>query len=290
MEILMKRLVIFCAGFLLCCSALAQSPQRIVAAGGSLVELLYTLEAGNQLVGVDETATWPPQVNALPHIGYWKQLNIEGILALRPDTFISWQDAEPQMVFDQLAQHNIRVVKLPRTPATLERMYENIQTLAAVVNAPEKGQALVADLRQRLDRVAQQNAAQTQPVRVMFLLAPGGGVPQVAGKGSVADAILMLAGGKNVATHRQYRTWSSEAIIAANPDVIVVTTQSGQRARERLAVSVPGITRTAAWKNQRIVAIDQALILGMGPRIVDAVEYLNAQFGSKPQSDDAIGR
>ena len=60
----------------------------------------------------------------------------------------------------------------------------------------------------------------------MFLLSPGGSAPQVAGVGSVADAILTLAGAKNVATHPQYRSWSGEAIIAARPDVIVVTTQS----------------------------------------------------------------
>lgn len=39
---------------------------------------------------------------------------------------------------------------------------------------------------------------------------------------------------------------------------------------------IPGITRTTAWKNKRIIAIDQAL--GMGPRIADAVEQLHQQM------------
>ena len=42
--------------------------------------------------------------------------------------------------------------------------------------------------------------------------------------------------------------------------------------------TIAGITRTNAWKNQRIVVIDQALILGMGPRVTDAVETLHRQF------------
>ncbi|QHM72389.1 Hemin-binding periplasmic protein HmuT [Mixta intestinalis] len=281
---MMKKFAMTLAGWLLCGSVLAQNPppQRIVAAGGSLVELIWALDAGDKVVGVDETAVWPPQVKQLPQIGYWKQLSIEGILSLRPDLFITWQDAEPRLIFDQLKHHNIRTVALPRTPATPERLYENILALAEAVQAAEKGQALVASLRQRLDRVAGRNACQTHPVRVMFLLAPGGSTPQVAGEGSVANVILTLAGGKNVATHRQYRSYSSEAIIAANPDVIVVTSQSGQGARDKLAASVPGIDRTAAWKNQRIVEIDQSLILGMGPRIVDAVEYLHQQFWPQP--------
>lgn len=42
--------------------------------------------------------------------------------------------------------------------------------------------------------------------------------------------------------------------------------------------AIAGITHTVAWKNQRIVAVDQALILGIGPRIADAVEALHQQF------------
>lgn len=117
----------------------------------------------------------------------------------------------------------------------------------------------------------------------MFLLSPGGGVPQIAGTESVAGTILSLAGGQNIASHAEYKTYSGEAIIAANPDVIVVTTQSFAAADGKKQLgNVAGVTRTAAWKNQRIVEIDQSLILGMGPRIIDAVEFLQQQLYPNP--------
>ncbi|MEQ4921909.1 heme/hemin ABC transporter substrate-binding protein [Proteus hauseri] len=257
--------------------------ERWVVAGGSISELIYAMNAGDKIVGVDETTSYPEQTKSLPHIGYWKQLSTEGILSLRPTTFVTWDDAEPKMVLRQLAQHKVNVISLPRTPATFELMLENIRTLSISLDTQTEAEALIAALQTRLALVAEKNQQIKQPVKVMFFLSPGGGIPQVAGKTSVADAILTLAGGNNIATHENYRIYSAEAIIAADPEVIVITTQSQEnhtgnlRSTNGLA-SVPGVSMTQAWKNQRIIEIDQSLILGMGPRIVDGVELLHQQF------------
>lgn len=271
----MKKLLI---GLLsLACVFSAQSADRLVVAGGSLSELIYAMGIGNRVVGVDETTSYPPETAALPHIGYWKQLSSEGILSLHPDSFITWQDAGPQIVLDQLRAQKVNVVTLPRVPATVEQMYANIRELAQTLRIPEQGETLIDRIRQRLDRVQHNVAAKNAPVKAMFILSAGGSAPQVAGKGSVADAIMTLAGAQNVATHAQYKSYSAESLIAANPEVIVVTSQMVDGGLARLS-TIAGITHTAAGKNQRIVAIDQALILGMGPRVADAVEALHQQF------------
>lgn len=284
--LIMKKILITLSFLLLPFSLTAKENiknDRWVIAGGSIVELVYAMDAGNKLVGVDETTSYPEQTQVLPHIGYWKQLSIEGILSLRPSTFVTWDDAEPKMVLRQLAQHNVKVITLPRTPATFELMLQNIRTLAISLNKQPQGDALIDSLQSRLASIQAKNNQIKQKVKVMFFLSPGGGIPQVAGKTSVADAILQLAGGENIATHENYRIYSAEAIIAADPELIVITTQSQKnqtgtiRASEGLA-SVPGVSMTQAWKNQRIIEIDQSLILGMGPRIVDAVELLHQQF------------
>lgn len=271
----MKKLLI---GLLsLACVFSAQSADRLVVAGGSLSELIYAMGIGNRVVGVDETTSYPPETAALPHIGYWKQLSSEGILSLHPDSFITWQDAGPQIVLDQLRAQKVNVVTLPRVPATVEQMYANIRELAQTLRIPEQGETLIDRIRQRLDRVQHNVAAKNAPVKAMFILSAGGSAPQVAGKGSVADAIMTLAGAQNVATHAQYKSYSAESLIAANPEVIVVTSQMVDGGLARLS-TIAGITHTAAWKNQHIVAVDQALILGMGPRVADAVEALHQQF------------
>ncbi|MFV0264017.1 MAG: hemin ABC transporter substrate-binding protein [Kluyvera sp.] len=276
MELLMiKKLAI---GLLaLTCALSTQAAERIVVAGGSLTELIYAMGAGSSVVGVDETTSYPPETAALPHIGYWKQLSSEGILSLRPSRFITWQDAGPQLVLEQLRSQKVDVVTLPRVPATVDQMYANIHALAKTLGVEDQGNALVDDIRQRLEKVAQSSASKPAPVKALFILSAGGSAPQVAGQGSVADAIMTLAGAQNVAQHPQYRSYSAEALIAANPQVIVVTSQMVEGDINRLS-TIAGITRTAAWKNKRIVILDQALILGMGPRVADAVETLHRQF------------
>jgi len=271
----MKKLI---AGLLiLTCAFSTQAAERLVVAGGSLTELIFAMGAGNRVVGVDETTSYPPETAALPHIGYWKQLNSEGILSLRPDCFITWQDAGPQLVLDQLRTQKVKVVTLPRVPTTVEQMYANIRQLAKMLQIPEQGEMLVSDIHQRLERVQQSVKSKNVPVKTLFILSAGANAPQVAGKDSVADAILTLAGAENVATHQQYQSYSAESLIAANPQFIVVTSQMVEGDLNRLR-AITGITHTSAWKNQRIVIVDQALILGMGPRVADAVESLHQQF------------
>ena len=159
----MKKLMI---GLLsLACVFSAQSADRLVVAGGSLSELVYAMGVGNRVVGVDETTSYPPETAALPHIGYWKQLSSEGILSLHPDSFITWQDAGPQIVLDQLRAQKVNVVTLPRVPATVEQMYANIRELATTLHIPDQGEALVNRLQQRLERIKRSVAAKNAPVK-----------------------------------------------------------------------------------------------------------------------------
>ncbi|QBH95549.1 hemin ABC transporter substrate-binding protein [Limnobaculum zhutongyuii] len=274
---IIKRLITAVFALFLCGQVAAE--QRLVVAGGSLSELVYAIGAGSEVVGVDQTTFYPPETRQLPQIGYWKELNVEGILSLRPDTFITWSDAGPKLVLEQLTHHKVKVINLPRTPTTIERMYQNIRMLSGELKRTQQGEALINGIQSRLEAVAKSNAQQKQPVRVMFLLSVGSNSPQVAGAGSVAEAVLKLAGGTNVATHEQYKAYSGEAIVAANPEVIVVTSQSmASDVQKKKLGNVAGIAHTAAWKNQRIIEVDQSLILGMGPRIVEAVEQLHQQL------------
>ena len=134
-----KRKKLFTAVLALSWAFSVTAAERIVVAGGSLTELIYAM-------GVDETTSYPPETAKLPHIGYWKQLSSEGILSLRPDSVITWQDAGPQIVLDQLRAQKVNVVTLPRVPATLEQMYANIRQLAKTLQVPEQGDALVTQI------------------------------------------------------------------------------------------------------------------------------------------------
>nr|WP_225974978.1 ABC transporter substrate-binding protein [Pectobacterium polaris] len=250
---------------------------RVVIAGGSLVEIVYAIGAGDAVVGVDQTTTYPPQTATLPKVSNWQQLTSEGILSLHPTLLMTWQDANPPQVLNQLEQAGVTVARFTRTPSTPAQLLSNIRQAGALLNRAEAAEQLVTRLSQQLSAVSERLATRKDRVSVVFLLSVGSSAAQVAGKNTVVDGLIALAGGKNIATHSQYRIYGGEAMIAANPEVVVVTTQSVENGVEALA-AVPGLTQTAAWKNQRIIALDQAILLGMGPRVAEAVEALNRGF------------
>jgi len=100
---LMTAAVGLMAGLLLHGPVQAQDlARRIVVAGGDLAEIVFALGAQDQLVGVDQTSTWPPQTKELPGIGYVRRLSAEGTLPLEPDLLIAAHDAGPNLALQQL--------------------------------------------------------------------------------------------------------------------------------------------------------------------------------------------
>jgi iron complex transport system substrate-binding protein len=280
---MIKRICSLLYLFVFACPLSAQSASgenlRIVTAGGSITEVVYQLGFGDSVVGVDQSSTYPPEIKSVASIGYWKQLSVEGILSLKPTHVLTWQDAEPHFVLDQLAAMKVNVVALARVPSTPEQLFINIKRIAAELGVADKGVELAAAIQSKLNTVTDKVAQQQQRPKVLFLLSVASGPAQVAGKNTVADGIITLSGGNNVAKHQNYQTYGAEAFIAANPDVIVLTSQAlqGLGGMEKLG-QIAGIAQTNAWRNQRIVALDQAILLGMGPRIAEAAEGLYAGF------------
>ena len=97
-----------------------------------------------------------------------------------------------------------------------------------------------------------------------------------AGTHTSADALLQLAGMENVAAaSRGYKPLSAEALAALAPDLIFTTTASAESAGGLEAFAAhPGVATTPAAKAGRVVAIDDLLLLGMGPRVAEAVALL----------------
>ncbi|MFP3787446.1 ABC transporter substrate-binding protein, partial [Burkholderia sp. SIMBA_024] len=62
----------------------AAAAERIVSIGGDVTEIAFALGAGDEIIARDSTSLQPEAVKPLPDVGYMRQLNAEGILALKP--------------------------------------------------------------------------------------------------------------------------------------------------------------------------------------------------------------
>lgn len=290
-------LIGLCAGLCLVASSLAAEnlPQRWVSAGGSLSEWIVALGGESRLVGVDTTSLHPASLQALPKIGYQRQLSAEGILALKPDLLLGSEEMGPPPVLQQLRAAGVRVETLPAT-ADEQALRDNLLRLGELLGTPERAKEAAADFAARVEAqaawVKKAQATQAAP-GVVLLLGHAGGNLLVAGRGTSGDWLIRHAGGHNLATHTGYKALSTEALTALDPQVVVLADRSldGDKALAALTRQSPGLTATRAVREGRVVSLDPTLLVGgLGPRIPNGLASLSRAFYPSAQTLNSESR
>lgn len=267
-------------------------PQRWVSSGGALSEWVVLLGGERKLVGVDTTSRHPESLTKLPSIGYQRQLAAEGILALRPDLLLGSEEMGPPPVLAQLAAAGVHIERLSAR-AELDSLQANLQRLGQLLGDEAAAQRAFVDYQARLQTqqqwVEQAQRSQEAP-GVLLLLGHAGGSPLVGGADTAADWLIRRAGGRNLATHSGYKALSSEALLALDPQVVVVADRAleGDAARQALLQQNPALAGTRAAREGRLLALDPTLLVGgLGPRVPDGLAMLAAGFYPASQAPTA---
>lgn len=244
---------------------------RIVAVDqyGTLAETVWALGLGGNLVGRDSATTFP-SARGLPNVtpgGH--ALNAEAVLDLDPTVVLTDTSVGPRAVQQQLRAAGVPVVFFD--PArTVGAVGGQIEAVAAALGVPGQGRALA-------DRVAAEVAVATAdlpvptpPLTVAFLYFRGTGISILGGPGSGADSLFAALGAVDAGTAAGQGTpftpATSEALIAAAPDVVVVMTKGLQSLGgvEGL-LALPGVAQTPAGRDRRVVDMDDGALLSFGP-------------------------
>ena len=279
-----KRLCLLLAvgGLLGAPAAHGQSPadtSRIVTLGGSVTEIVYALGAGDQVVGVDASSVHPDAATETPSVGYFRQVPAEGVLSLDPSLILALDGTGPPAVLDQFRSAGVRTVLVPDT-SSVAGAKRKIRRIAGLLGREARADSLIRDMEEDLEAArALRRRAESTP-EVLFVYARGSGSMSVAGTGSSAEAMIELAGGENAITGFEgFKPMSAEAVVGAEPDVILMLT----RGLESIGgveglMEQPGIPLTPAGENRRVVAMDDLLLLGFGPRLGTAVKGLTEKL------------
>ena len=261
----------------------SQLPQRWLSAGGALSEWVAALGGESKLVGVDTTSQHPASLNALPSIGYQRQLSAEGILSLRPQVLVGTEEMGPPPVLAQIRSAGVQVEMFSARP-DLPTLKGNLQHLGALLGSEAKASELFTGYEQALDQqkrwVATAQATNKAP-GVLMLLGNAGGKPLIAGKDTAADWVLQQAGGRNLATHSGYKPFSVESLAGLSPEVLVFADRAltGEAARAALFKENPILASTPAAKHARVFELDPTLLVGgLGPRLPQSLVQLSADF------------
>ena len=250
----------------------AATAKAIVTLGGSITETVYALGEGARVVGVDASSLWPPEATEQDQVGYYRQVSAEGIISLAPERVIASDAAGPAGALEQVKGVGIPV-EIVSAEKTLAGAKSRILAISKLLGQEEKGQEIVAQIETRLGEV---EAPETK-LKVLFIYARGAGSLNVSGTETAADEMIQLAGAVNaVQDYEGYKPINSESIVAAAPDVILLTKKGLESMGGPEAVrGLPGVSLTPASENNRILGMDDLLLLGMGPRTGEAVASLS---------------
>ena len=262
------------------CSA-AKDATKTVIAGGSLTEIVYFLEEEENIIGVDITSNFPEATSVLPSIGYVRALSSEGILSLKPSLILGENDMGPPLVIEQLSLTGLDVRILEEDHSSSGILYK-IECLSKVFDTRAKDTLSKIDLIKEdisyLDKISQIN--EDSGIKVMLILNMQGTSPIVAGLGTSGDGFINMTGASNAAN--QFEGWkpiSSEAIIAYNPDYIIITNRGMSSFPDvQSLANTTSLRLTSAAQNGRILQEDGMAMLGFGTRTISTAIQFAKQF------------
>lgn len=255
--------------------------ERVISAGGSISEWLVAVGAEQQLVGVDTTSLHPQSLQALPSVGYQRQLAAEGVLTLQPQVLFGSDEMGPPPVLQQLRSAGVQIETLP-VDANILAVSQAVRRIGAVLARSEQAEQALSAFKQGIWQQQQKLALiDGAAPRVLLVFSVGHGNPLTAGTNTVGDWLIKQAGGENLAAHAGFKALSSESMLALNPQVIIVADRHNQglAALESILSHASALQYSDAVKNKRIVALDPTLLVGgLGPRLPEQIAQLMDAF------------
>lgn len=251
---------------------LTAAPKRIVALAPSFAEILYAVGAGDSLVAVDENTDYPPEAASLPKLSGF-QPSVEGVAARQPDLVLIVYD--PGGLQDALRGLRIPVLLLP-SPDSLQGVYDQIEVLGRAAGHRQEAASLVTTIKKRVETLQSRLAGVTQGPRVYHEV---DNTYFTAGPGSFINDIYALLKAQNIAAPagRAFPQLSAEAIIAADPEVIILADEDAGESPQTVAAR-PGWGQISAVKQGRVYTINADIVSRPGPRLVQAAQELAAHL------------
>lgn len=271
-------------------SANETKAERLVVISQTYNEIIWALKAQDNVVGVDLSSTYPPDVKKVQTVGYHRALSAEGILSLHPTAIIEDGNIGPPQVVQQLQSLNIPMKSFTAKNDSAAGTKALIREMGAYFHREERAEELCRTLDAQLAASLEQAKQYSDHPRVavihfgrasnVYLVVGKGG----GGDGGAASQMIEWAGGQMAVDAKGMQRMASPEIIAkANPDVILVTDFGYDRLGGSLdqIKALPGIATSNAAKNNRIYRIEEHQLMYFGPRSGENIEKVAALIHQK---------
>lgn len=242
--------------------------RRIVSLAPHVTEVLYAIGAGPQIVGATGFSDYPAAAKSLPRVGGLGGIDIEAIVAIKPDLVVAWQSGTAKAQLDAVARLGIPVFN--SEPRTLDDVATTLERLGALTGHVREAAEQAGAFRAKVT-LLRQTYATRPPVRVFYQV---WNTPLMTVGGThLISSVITLCGGRNVFASLSMLapTIDPEAAVAADPQLIV-TASEGDPVRDIEAWSRwPGV---AAVRHQRYLVLAPGVITRNTPRVLIGAEAI----------------
>ena len=247
--------------------------KRIVSLAPHAAESLYAAGGGDKLVGTVDYSDYPPAAKKVPRVGGYSRVDLEAVVALKPDLGIAWESGNNMTQVEKLKALGLTVYVFQ--PNQMEEVAGQLERLGQLAGSEAIANPAAERFRQRLNGLRQANASKPK-VRVFYQIwkAP---LMTVGGPQIISDAIR-LCGGENVfgQLSQMAPTVSVEAVLESNPEAIVATGMGD--ARPEWLGDWDKWTQMTAVKRGNMFHINPDIMQRHTPRILDGAEQLCAHL------------
>lgn len=246
---------------------------RIIALAPHIVESLYEIGAGEQIIGTSEHADYPDAAKELLRVGNYASLQIEKILQLKPDIILAWQTGNPMSDIARLEKYQFKVIY--SKPLKLTDVATELLMLGELTGRQIQAKAAADKYLARLNNLRQQYAGQT-PVTLFYELWSRP-LRTVAGQAWPQQQIE-LCGAVNPFANAQddYPSVGLEQAIVSLPQIVIQPGQHGNENPDH--IDWQQWQHIPAAKNNFIFSLNADKVHRMTSRMLEEVEVMCEQI------------
>ena len=244
---------------------LPEQVTRAVSLAPNLTEIVFTVGAGERLVGVTSYCDYPAEAQAIQKIGDTLAPNIENIIALKPQIVLVSTASQMENFTRTLDAQGIAY--FVTNPNSLDDIYKTIYQIGEIFGENEKAYQTVDEMKRRVADV-EARTVQAKGVKVFVQIDKNS--LYTVGKDSFITDLIQRAGGESLTKDltTAYPKISKETALALNPERIILSESENNMEPNEVFANSPAV------KNGKVFSVNADLLSRPGPRVVDGLEKI----------------
>ncbi|UGQ47716.1 cobalamin-binding protein [Massilia endophytica] len=246
---------------------LQKPAQRVIAMAPHVTELIFAAGAGSKIVGAVNYSDYPEAANSIPRIGDNREIDIERVVAMKPDLIVIWRHGSSERQLEQLRK--LGYPMFHSTPKNLDRIADNLVSMGKLMGTETAAEAAADALRRKLAALRAQYANRP-PVRTFYQVWDKP-LYTLNGAHIVSDA-LKVCGGVNIFANLKVTApvVSIEAVLQEDPEAVFGTAEKNYGG---VNLWRP-YTQLQATRQGNLFTVDGNLLNRAGPRMIEGTAML----------------